>query len=251
MLIFKYIVKSLIIPPGAIFLLLLILNVWHVIKKIKNIGIYNIFIACLIGLISIPPVSHSMLRFLESDYKFIKNPQADVIIVLGERFLTGVSDFSGVGAPSPLMMTRLFTAARLQKRLNVPIIVSYGITANNKLLESIIAERYLVEFGVSYEDIIIEDKSRDTFENAKNSKALCLDMGFKKPIIVTSAYHLKRSTLSFNKVGMSVTPFPSNFLSPIKKDYGWYSIFPSYESFKNSSIAIKEYLGLIYYQLLY
>ena len=142
-------------------------------------------------------------------------------------------------------------AIRLQKRLNIPIIVSYGNTAKDKLLETSIAIRYLSEFGVSYEDIIIDEKSRDTFENAKNSKVLCKIMGFKKPMIVTSAYHLKRSILSFSKIGMSVTPFPSNFLSSEKADYGWYSFLPSYESFKNSSIALKEYFGLFFYKVFY
>jgi len=251
MIILKSIVKSLIIPPGSIIIALLTLNIWHVIRKNKNIGIYNLLIACLIWLISMPPVSNSMLRSLESDYKFINNPRADVIVVLGERFLTEVSDFSGVGAPTPLMMTRLFTAARLQKRLNIPIIVSFGIKANTKLAVPKIVERYLVEFGVSYKNIIIEKDSRDTFENAINSKVLCQDREFKNPIIVTSAYHLKRSILSFNKVGMDVTPYPSNFLSPEKEDYRWYSFFPTYESFRNSSIAIKEYFGLFFYKFFY
>lgn len=248
---FKYIIKSFIIPPGAIIAVLGMLNICHVLKKNKHIGIYNLIIVVLIWLISVPPVSNSMLRYLESDFQFIKNPQADVIIVLGERFLTGVRDFSGFGSPSALMMTRLFTAARLQKKLNVPVIISYEIAAKDQSLESSIAKHYLFEFGVSDKDIIIEGKSRNTFENAKNSKALCQVKGFKNPIIVTSAYHLRRSILSFNKVEMSVTPFPSNFLSPEKENYEWYSFFPNYESFKKASIALKEYFGLFFYKFFY
>lgn len=59
--------------------------------------------------------------------------------------------------------------------------------------------------------IILEDKSRDTFENALYTKEICIRSGFKNSMLITSASHMSRAVLSFKKVGMDVMPFPANF----------------------------------------
>ena len=61
-------------------------------------------------------------------------------------------------------------------------------------------KRFLTDLGVPDPMIIVEDKSRDTIENARYARQICERRGFVRPILVTSAYHLKRSVLSFSKV---------------------------------------------------
>jgi len=67
--------------------------------------------------------------------------------------------------------------------------------------------------------------------------------------LVTSAYHLKRSVMSFEKVGLEVIPFPASFKTWPDKEYRWNAYLPG--DFTKASIAIKEYLGLVFYQLVY
>lgn len=175
--------------------------------------------------LSISPVSNAMLRGLESDFTVPRNPKGDVIIILDSVWAAKLS--------------RIVTPVRLQKKLNIPIIVS-GRGAPS-------VKRCLIALGVSPNEIILEDKSRDTFENAKFTREICVRSGYKNPILVAPAYHLKRSMMSFEKAGMKVLPFPVGFKSKQDRQYAWRDYLPG--NFRDLSIAIKEYLGLVFYKI--
>ena len=78
-------------------------------------------------------------------------------------------------------------------------------------------------------------------------KNVCDKFGFKSPILITTAYHMKRSILSFKKVGLKVTPYPSIFPSWREKQYHWNDYLPG--NLSQFSIAFREYLGIAYYKL--
>ena len=119
----------------------------------------------------------------------------------------------------------------------------------DNVLEGHIVKRFLIDLGVPADKIITEDKSKDTFENAKFTQKICDRLNFTDPILVTSAYHLKRAVMSFEKVGLNVKPFPAGFKSWQGKQYHWNSYLP--DDFSTASIAIKEYLGLVFYEFAY
>ncbi|HCZ11822.1 MAG TPA: YdcF family protein [Nitrospiraceae bacterium] len=207
----------------------------------------NLSIGIFMWLLSISPVADAMLRGLESDFKIPENPRGDVIILLGGGVYDKVPDLSGIGAPSEEMIARLVTAVRLQKRLNVPVIISGGAVFKGRQAEAPIVKRFLVDLGIHSGKIIIEDKSRDTIENAKYTKAICEKNGFKKPILVTSAMHMRRSVMSYEKTGIKVVPVPSSFRTWVRK-YGWEDYLPGSG---NATAAIKEYAGFIFYKFAY
>jgi uncharacterized SAM-binding protein YcdF (DUF218 family) len=192
-----------------------------------------------------------MLRWLESDYVIPQNPQGDVIILLGERVDSYVHDILGTGSPSGMTISRMLAAAKLQMKKDIPIIVSHGKDLKSNLSKGSIIGRYLVEFGIPLNKIILEEKSQNTYENAKYSIELCIQNDFRAPILVTSAYHMKRSILSFNKFQKKVAPYPAHFLSWENRNYSWESFLPKSKNLMNSSIALKEYLGLVFYNLFY
>jgi uncharacterized SAM-binding protein YcdF (DUF218 family) len=192
-----------------------------------------------------------MLRWLESDYVIPKNPQGDVIILLGERIDSYVHDIFGTGSPSGTTLSRMLAAAKLQLKKGIPIIVSHGKDPKSNLSKGSIIMQYLVEFGIPRNKIILEEKSRNTFENAKYSIELCIKNDFRTPIVVTSAYHMKRSLLSFNKLQKKVVAYPAHFLSWENRDYSWESFLPKSKNLMNTSTVFKEYLGLVFYHLFY
>ena len=204
---------------------------------------------CFMWALSIAPISDAMIRSLESEYGIPKDIKGDVIILLGRGVRDKAPDLTGLGAPSDMYLTRIVTAVRLQKRLHIPVIVSGAETSEDKILEDHIVKRFLVDLGISAEKIIIEDKSRDTFENVKFTKEICDRSGFTDPVLVTSAYHLKRAIMTFEKVGLNVKPLPAGFKSWPGKQYRWSSYLPG--DFLTASLAIKEYLGLLFYKFAY
>ena len=247
MFIFKKILTPFLLPPGIFIICLLFSGGWFLFKKKQKIGIINIVIGCLMWLLSITPISNLMLMGLDSNLHFSDNPEGDVIILLGGGVYDNAPDLSGIGVPYQSVQAGIITAVKLQKKLNVPIIASGGKVFEYKKAEAPITKRFLVDLGISKDQIILEENSRDTFENAEYTKKVCENLGFKSPILITSAYHMKRSVLSFRKAKMEVVPFPAIFPSWRNKQYHWNDYLPG--NFKKVSMAFREYLGIVHYRM--
>ncbi|WP_333654286.1 YdcF family protein [Dissulfurispira sp.] len=244
----KKILTAFLLPPGIFIVLLLFSGLWFLFKKNWKAGIINCFLGISMWAFSISPVEDAMLRGLESDFRIPENPHGDVIILLGGGVYDNAPDLSGIGAPLEDMLGRIITAVRLQKRLNVPVIVSGGAVFKGRKAEAPIVRRFLIDLGVPDKKVIIEDKSRDTIENAKYTAAICRKLGYNKPILVTSASHMRRSVMSFEKVGMKIMPFPANFKTWKNKKYGWEDCLPGSGKTRG---AMKEYIGLLFYKFAY
>lgn len=251
MFILKKIISPFLVPPGVFVTLLLLSCLWFFKRKNRKASAVNLFLAFLIWIASISPVSDAMLRGVEAEFSLPANPEGDVILLLGGGVNDAVPDFSGIGTPSEEMLGRIITGVRLQRMVHVPIIVSGGAVFRHKKAEAPIVKRFLRDLGVPEEKIITEEKSRDTIENARYTVRICRARGYSKPLLVTSASHMKRALLSFRNAGMEVTPFPSGFKSLGRERYGWEDFLPDAGELKKVSTAIREYIGLLYYSVVY
>jgi uncharacterized SAM-binding protein YcdF (DUF218 family) len=251
MFIINKIISPFIVPPGIFILILFATGLWLLYKKKRKIGILNTCIACLMWLLSTQPVSDLFLKGLESGLQIPQNPKGDVIILPSHRIYKDAPDLSGIGYPSGEMLNRMFTAIRLQRKLNIPVIVSGGYISESVYKQNWprAVKRLISEAGGYPNKIIIENESRNTYENAKNSYLVCQKHDFENPILVTSAYHMKRSVRSFNKFGIRVLPVPTGFKTWKHKKYTWRDYLP--KDFENTRVAIHEYIGLMYYKLFY
>jgi len=249
MFLVKKLITPFLLPPGIFIVGLLFSSLWFLSKRNWKAGLVNACIGCLMWALTTAPVSNSLLRSLESDYAVFQQVKGDVIILLGGGIYENAPDLSGVGVPSEDALGRLVTAVRLQKRLGVPVIACGGQVFENGGKEAPILKRFLVDLGVPPGQVILEQHSRDTFENAKYARQIVERFGFKSPLLVTSGYHMRRSVVSFTKAGMEVTPIAAGLRTWGRQVYGWNSYLPG--TFDNVSIAIKEYLGILFYRLFY
>jgi uncharacterized SAM-binding protein YcdF (DUF218 family) len=186
---------------------------------------------------------------LERGYPLPAKPAGDVILLLGGGVYEGVDDLSGKGTPTDGMLGRIVTAARLQKELHCPVIVSGGAVFEFETPEAPIDKRFLVDLGVPADRVIVEEKSRDTVENAIYSAQICAARGFRHPLLVTSAYHMRRSVIACRKSGLDVVPVPSSFRANAAKKYGWIHYLPNASALEETSTALREYIGLLFYAL--
>ena len=198
---FKKLITPFLLPPG-IFIAILIFSGLLFLRKSSKAGILNMLIGISLWLLSIVPVSDTLIKGLENDLTMPANPIGDVIILLGGGVYNGVRDLTGEGAPSEDTLARIVTVARLQKRLRVPVIVSGGAVFPWRKAEAPVDTRFLMDLGVPGDKILVDDKSRDTLENARYVKEICEKRRFRYPILITSAYHMKRALLSFRKFNM-------------------------------------------------
>lgn len=244
---FKKLITPFLLPPG-IFVIIMLISGFLFLRKSRKAGILCIVTGVSLWLFSIDPISDKLMRGLEAGLVIPANPKGDVIILLGGGTYEGVGDLTGVGAPSDDTLARIVTASRLQKKLDVPVIVSGGNAFSWRKAEAPIDGRFLQDLGVPADQILMEATSRDTIENAEQSKAICERRGFKDPLLVTSAYHMKRSIMSFHRLNMKVTPVPADFKT-WDREYGWLDYLPG--DIRNSRIACREYIGLLFYKIAY
>ncbi len=241
---FKKLITPFLLPPG-IFIAILLVSGLLFLRKSRKAGVLCVVVGAALWLLSIGPVSDSLMRGLEAGLNVPANPRGDVIVLLGGGAYDGVKDLTGVGAPSEDTLVRIVTVVRLQKRLQIPVIVSGGAVFAWREAEAEVDRRFLIDLGVPGDKIILDDRSRDTFENARYVKEICKKRHFRNPLLVTSAYHMRRSLLIFRQFDMEVTPVPAGFRTWDRK-YRWPDYLPG--DLGASRTACREYIGLLYYK---
>ncbi len=241
------ILASFLLPPGVFVTLFAAAGLWHLRKGRRLAATVHFVLGALLWLLSVPPGADFLIRGLESPYEAIREPRGDLIVLLGGGVHGGAPDLSGTGAPTGEMLGRIVTAARLQKRLGVPVIVSGGKVFPGKAAEAPIAKRILVDLGVPAERVITEERSRDTRENASYAAEIAKRAGSGNPVLVTSAYHMRRAVMNFRRSGLVATPCPAGFLTWTGKEYGPEDFLPDSDSLRWSSVALREYAALLVY----
>jgi uncharacterized SAM-binding protein YcdF (DUF218 family) len=239
-----YIIKfiySFLLPPGIYIILLLLFGcMMH--KKNKLYGKILIAFTLLFYLLSTELVGELIIKSLEQRYQPPNHPNGDVIVMLGGGATSDTPDINGLGQLSGSSANRLLTAVRLYKAIDAPIIVSGGKVFSDSGNEAEIAKRQLLSLGVPANEILIENKSLNTAQNAQYTKKLLDQFHFHKPILVTSAFHMYRSVKNFAKVGVTVEPYPTDYKTSKKTVIYPGKFVPS--DLSNLRTSLKEYLGL-------
>lgn len=110
---------------------------------------------------------------------------------------------------------RITEAVILAKRFPEARIVYTGGTASfvpgAKSTEALRARELMAEMGVARDRITIEDKSRNTAENARFTAAIVRPEASQRWIIVTSAFHMPRAMGVFEKAGFQPIAYPVSF----------------------------------------
>ena len=152
----------------------------------------------------------------------------DFLIILG-------CGFRKDGTPSPLLRGRLDRALRFAEKQEAatgkaPIFVTSGGQGPDEVCsESACMKRYLLEQGVPEDRILEEDRSTDTFENMKYSKAQIWKVNPQGKIaFATTNYHVFRSGLYARRVKMRAVGMGA--------DTKWY-FWPN--------ASVREFVGLL------
>ena len=250
------IITSFLVPPGCFILALFVL--FLVMKRRYRLRVG--FIALFLYLFSIQPVSDFLLKPLEDAFPSISSPSIssllveefdfspDAIVVLGGGTIMGSPDEGGYDSLGADALKRAVYAFNISRFFPVPIIFSGGkVFDYGQESEAEAAQRLFVLLGWDMENFIAEGNSRNTWENAKETAALGID----KAVLVTSAYHMRRSVYCFEQNGITVLPAPTDYKTNRGRRLDLMSFLPSIGSLVNSYLAFHEHIGLLYYILAY
>jgi len=182
---------------------------------------------------------------------YLKNTKYDMAIILGgmgriderqERF-----DFEYSG-------DRLFQALELyhKKRVN-KLFITGGSGSINKPhhREATYIKKYLKAISIPDSNIIIENNSKNTYENAIFSKHILDSIHFNGSILlVTSSFHMRRSIAIFKKAGYkNITPYVTNKITGLRKFEFDYCFIPNIEAIFSLNLIIHEMVGYAIYKV--
>jgi len=129
-----------------------------------------------------------------------------------------------------------------------PVVVSGGGASGDRPSLAAVMRDFLTSEGVAASDIIMEEKSNSTHENAVECRRVLDEHGLHKIVLVTDASHLVRAVGCFRKVVIETVGCGSNYLST-PKNQGRTMYWPHPEALKHSPAVCYEWLGLGWYWL--
>lgn len=203
----------------------------------------------LLYLMSIPSVGDTLLRSLESypplQLQQTAQQQGEAIVVLGGGHAES-PEYQG-DTVSAYTLERLRYAARLARRTKLPVLASGGVVFGDHMEEAVLMRDTLeIDFDVPVK--WIEPRSRTTWENAKNSAEMLKAANIERVYLVTHAWHMKRAVYAFEQYGIQVTPAPTIYTMPRKKEGFLPMILPGMGSLRNTHFALHEWIGLLWYK---
>lgn len=224
----KKIIAWLLMPmPLGIMMLLISLWLLHTghLRKAKQflLGTFIWF-----GIVTHSYVGSLLLLPLESQYEKLEQVPSDVKYIL---LLGGDKE------------RRAWEAIRLYHKMDGVKIVTSGYSMHDKLSEAYKASKHLIKAGVRPEDILMQEDVKDTQEEAARMKER---VGKGSFLLVTSAYHMPRSMILFQKEGLSPIAAPGDF-NDRDEDSIW-SLFQA-KHLQKTERAFHEYIGLLWVYL--
>src|SRR5947209_5869089 len=172
------------------------------------------------------------------------------IISLGGAFDTVVSPARHEVALNEAA-ERLTAIAELARRYPQARIVFTGGSGRiiyDGVTEASLAARLFESFGIAKERIVLEDKSRDTDENARFTKNLLQPKPGERWLLVTSAHHMPRSIGTFRAAGFPVEALPVDY-----RTRGAVDLLRPFsnvgDGLRRTDTAAREWVGLAAYRL--
>lgn len=246
-------------PTGLITLLIILTLVFW---KKRRLALF--FLVCAFTILMVAGNKYtatSFARTLEWSYPPLTDgTKADVIVVLGGGTEPAVEPRRMVEVNSS--GDRVLYAVKLYQEGIAPVLLLSGgdidFIEDSPSTPADDMAQLMEMVGVPREDMIIQNASLNTEQDAEYSCRIIKEKGFQSVILVTSAFHMTRSVALFEGQGCEVIPAPVDF--SITEDT-WYSLthptieefvinlMPSYAHLSTVTKTLKEYFGMWYYQL--
>jgi len=207
-------------------------------------------------------VSYALTRSLEWQHlPTVPIPKAEAIVVLGG----GVDSQS---SPRPLPEVNqagdriiygawLYNEGYAERVLLSGGVVSWIDPETSKTEAQSMADLMII-LNMPEDAFLLEEQSRNTYENAFYTRKMLDEVGINKILLVTSAAHMPRSMRLFEAQGFEVIPAPTDFrvteadwrflfeAEPIEQVFHW---IPSAYNLYVTTVMLKEYVGMMIYDL--
>jgi len=211
---------------------------------------------CVLYLAANPLIANTLMALLESRFPAFDHSVTqhyDAIVVLG-----GGVRSAGSLRPAPELSAqsteRTLCGADLYRQGFAPRLLLSGGDARvfgEGPKEAEEMKRLAVRLGVPDKEIMLEDRSRTTYENLVETRRL---LGPKSVLLVTSAMHLPRAVALARKQGLEAVPFPCGYHATNLPWDDWrqanlFDLLPDVSALRRSTEALSEMVGILVYRL--
>lgn len=198
-------------------------------------------------------ISNAVMHAWEVDAKpYASLPKHKVGILLTGATIYGLKPNDRVyfhrGADRVIHTVQLYKLGLIEK-----ILISGGI---GKLFsedepEAIKFRRVMIMMGVAEQDILVEDQTRNTGESPIEVKKILEANNYKAAdcLLITSAFHMRRSLLTYKKNGLDLEPFSTDFYGRDPSFAIDQLLIPQVDAIVKWNKIIKEWVGVAAYKI--
>ena len=197
------------------------------------------------------PLSNFLLSKIEDYIQPSKYPiqQLTGVVVLGGSFEKGSESKERNEVFLNSSAERLTKTLEIYKKNPRILILFSGFSNEIKpqgWSESDMAKKFFLDQGVKIDNLIFENKSRNTFENIKFSKDIIVNYKGTWGLI-TSASHMPRSFFTFKKQGLILEPISIDYKTGTSRIF-WIN-FDISSGLTDWNIIFHELIGISYYKV--
>lgn len=247
---FFYLSKLLtfLISPTVIIVLLLLAALFLKRPQTKRCLLLTSLILLII--FSNPFIIHQLAKAWElKDTAFVKNKQYDTAIVLS-GFMTRDPELHRLTFGGDV--DRLTEGLSLYRNGQVDRILISGGSGRlvNDIREALLAKEFLVQqCHVPDSVVLIDTVSRNTYENAVESKKIIQQKGISSSVLITSAFHMRRAKGCFDRLDIPVDIYSTDPESFKQEYYPSDLIIPDTGNIGKWERLMHEVVGVIMYKL--
>lgn len=201
-------------------------------------------------LAGVAPLSIYAMRALENQYPRppLLPAHVDGVLILGSGFDSGLLKVRHVPQSNSgaYRLVEGYAAARRFPDAKVVFSGGSGALESKPYSEAETARFVLLELGLDPGRLVLEHRSRNTYENIVFSKEIVKPQFGQTWLLATSAAHMPRAMAIAQKQDWPMLPWPTDYITIPSSRGGWLNVA---ENLSLSDYAAHEWVGMIAYRL--
>lgn len=227
-------------PFGIVFTLFILGLLFVYLKKEIYSKIFLSLSLFFLFLFSYPPFANFLVQNLETQYpKYKYKTDIEYIHVLGGGHNTDMMQPLS-SQLNDAQTKRVLEGIIIHKQIPNSKIIFTGYSGRTNIANAVMNSKLALALGVEKSSMIINTDPKDTKEEAIFTKTI---VGSKPFVLVTSATHIPRSMLLFQEQGLNPIAAPTAYYT---SDFLGYLRVPTTKYFYISTVAIHEYIGILW-----
>jgi len=240
----KSVLSFLVLPPVNLVLAIVVGVI--LLRRTPHVARWLIGVATVLLLVlGMPAVASALLYPLELGLPTTPPPgkPPGAIVILGGDVSRVAHGEITIG---PLSLQRVLVGAELYRKTQLPILITGGVLGREPpAVADVMRDTMVQDFKTPVR--WVEDRSSDTWQNARDSAAILRANGIDSIYLVTQPWHERRAMIAFVAAGFTVTAAPGPLNRRPRPKPG--DFVPEVSAWVTTFYAVHEWIGCLWYSM--